>query len=118
MPQATLSRRLKKLNIAKIQGRYQLLTPAPAHLPLVLGYQTSELGLLVLYTPPCNASALAAFIDHKYISHSPTPSGIIGTIAGDDTVLVILKSQALLASVLTQLQQDFPYLSLFSGKSP
>ncbi|RUR13112.1 arginine repressor [Legionella sp. km772] len=113
MPQATLSRRLKKLNIVKVSGLYKVIDYKQPGLPLVLNVQVSEFGLIVLQTHPGNANSLAYYIDRKYVSfaiHEQNNSGILGTIAGDDTVLLILKSKEDHARVYALLQEEFPYL--------
>ncbi|MDR3441447.1 MAG: ArgR family transcriptional regulator [Legionella sp.] len=113
IPQATLSRRLKKLKIAKISGIYQVVDFNVPNLPLVLNIQVSDFGLIVLHTHPGNASSLAYFIDRKYVSFSlqnTKHSGILGTIAGDDTVLLIIKDKNELKNVIELLQSEFPYL--------
>lgn len=115
IPQATLSRRLKKLKIAKVAGVYQVIEFNQPHLPLVLNMQVSDLGLIVLHTNPGQASSLAYFLDQKYVSFSQktkVSSGIIGTIAGDDTVLIIIKSKDDLEGVLNVLYKEFPYLAM------
>ena len=113
IPQATLSRRLKKLNIAKVAGIYKVIDYNQPGLPLVLNIQISDFGLIVLQTHPGNASSLAYYIDRKYVAYnpqSPTNSGILGTIAGDDTILLIIKSKNDLDKIMGFLRQDFPYL--------
>ncbi|KTD18639.1 ArgR family transcriptional regulator [Legionella jordanis] len=113
IPQATLSRKLKKLKIAKVAGVYRVVDFALPNLPLVLNMQISDFGLIVLHTHPASASSLASFIDRKYVSFSfqeESPSGIIGTIAGDDTVILIIKNKQLLPNALAILKQEFPYL--------
>lgn len=113
IPQATLSRRLKKLKIAKIGGTYQVIDFNLPNLPLVLNMQISEYGLIILHTHPGNANSLAFYIDRKYVAFSPQNmqnSGILGTIAGDDTVLLIVKNKEQLPNVLQLLQDEFPYL--------
>lgn len=113
IPQATLSRRLKKLNIAKVAGAYKIIDYNQPGLPLVVNIQVSDYGLIVLQTHPGNASSLAYFIDRKYVTYNPnkpTHSGILGTIAGDDTVLMIVKSQHDMEKILGSLKEDFPYL--------
>ncbi|MBI2785010.1 MAG: ArgR family transcriptional regulator [Legionella longbeachae] len=118
IPQATLSRRLKKLKIAKIEGIYQVVDFNIPNLPLVLNMQVSDYGLIILHTHPGNANSLAFFIDRKYVSYSPQNtqnSGILGTIAGDDTVLLIVKNKEQLQNVMDLLQDEFPYLNVSSG---
>ncbi|KTC97707.1 arginine repressor [Legionella erythra] len=113
IPQATLSRRLKKMKIAKVAGLYKVIDYHQPGLPLVLNIQVSDFGLIVLQTHPGNASSLAYYLDRKYVSFSanePAESGILGTIAGDDTVLLIVKSKAHQQQVCALLHQEFPYL--------
>ena len=115
IPQATLSRRLKKLKIAKVAGTYQVVDFNTPNLPLVLNIQVSDYGLIVLHTHPGNANSLAFFIDRKYVAFSPQnkqSSGILGTIAGDDTVLVIIKNKEQLEKTLQLLHNEFPYLKM------
>ncbi|WP_133135041.1 arginine repressor [Legionella rowbothamii] len=114
IPQATLSRRLKKLKIAKVSGVYQVVDFNIPNLPLVLNIQVSDFGLIVLHTHPGNANGLAYYIDKKYISfsmHGNKNTGILGTIAGDDTVLLIVKSKEKQEEVLQLLRAEFPYLT-------
>ncbi|KTD61940.1 arginine repressor [Legionella spiritensis] len=111
--QATLSRRLKKLKIAKVGGVYKVVDYNQPGLPLVLNIQVSDFGLIILQTHPGNASSLAYYLDRKYVAFSPqdsTHSGIMGTIAGDDTVLLIVKSRDAVAHVCQLLREEFPYL--------
>lgn len=113
IPQATLSRRMKKLNIVKVNGLYKVIDYKQPGLPLVLNIQVSEFGLIVLQTHPGNANSLAYYLDRKYVSFAiqeQTHSGILGTIAGDDTVLLILKTKEDQAKVYALLQDEFPYL--------
>ncbi len=115
IPQATLSRRLKKLNVAKVAGSYKIIDYNQPGLPLILNIQISDLGLIVLQTHPGNANSLAYFIDRKYVTfnpQNPTNSGILGTIAGDDTVLLIIKSNDELKKVMGLLKEDFQYLAI------
>lgn len=116
VPQATLSRRLRRLKIAKISGAYQIIDLNMPNLPIILNVQVSEFGLVVLHTHPGNANSLAYFIDQKYVNHNQRmqkKSGILGTIAGDDTVLLIIKSKPDLNKVLGLLKEEFPYLVAF-----
>jgi transcriptional regulator of arginine metabolism len=93
--QATLSRDLQELRLIKTQDGYKTANAVPQEpiaLPLpplaralrefLLDIRPAE-NLLVLKTPPGGAQALAAAVDAaKY-------SEVAGTIAGDDTVLII-----------------------------
>jgi transcriptional regulator of arginine metabolism len=94
--QATLSRDLKNLGVAWIAGAgggYYSLQPAGevrALRPLVgaevVAIQANE-GMIVIHTLPGAANTVGEYID---VLRHP---GIIGTVAGDNTVLVIPKSQ-------------------------
>ena len=91
--QATLSRDLQQLHLVKTHEGYKppsALPEEPAPLPL-LGRALGEFlldirpaeNLLVLNTPPGGAQPLAAAVDAAKFTE------IAGTIAGDDTVLII-----------------------------
>ncbi len=115
IPQATLSRHLKRLKIAKVSGIYKIFDYNTPTLPLVLNVQVSEFGLIIMQTHPGNAGSLAYWLDRKYVSYSPQEPkkfGILGTIAGDDTVVLIMKTKSDVDKVLQLLQKSFPYLQL------
>lgn len=68
---------------------------------------------IVLLTQLGQASSLAYYLDQKYVSYDsrkPKYSGIIGTIVGDDTVLLIIKSAFEMDFTLRKLHEEFPYL--------
>jgi transcriptional regulator of arginine metabolism len=91
--QATLSRDLRDLGLLKGRDGYEIpasVSPATddAGLALVaaarawLGEARTAQSLVVLKTPPGGASPLAIAIDRARVD------GVIGTIAGDDTVFL------------------------------
>jgi transcriptional regulator of arginine metabolism len=90
--QVTLSRDIRELGLVKTQGGYAevgaeavaLAGPDVAALAreVLLEVRQAQ-NLLVLKTPPANANAFAAALDH---ANWPE---VTGTIAGDDTVLVV-----------------------------
>ena len=91
--QATLSRDLQELRLVKTQEGYKqasALPEEPTPLPplaralgeFLLDIRPAE-NLLVLKTPPSGAQPLAAAVDGAKFTE------ISGTIAGDDTVLII-----------------------------
>jgi transcriptional regulator of arginine metabolism len=95
--QATLSRDLQELRLVKTQNGYRA-TPAAvqeiAPLPQLTRLLTEFLrdirpavNMLVLKTPPSGAQPLAAAIDGAKFAE------VAGTIAGDDTVLIITPSK-------------------------
>lgn len=113
VPQATLSRRLKKLNVAKVGGFYRILDYNQPHIPIVVNMQISEFGYVVLHTHPGCANALAIYLDKLYVSFSPRTNEerlLMGTIAGDDTVLLMVKNSEGLEKLITLIEEDFPYL--------
>jgi len=94
--QATLSRNLRQLGAGRIpdgKGGYRYSLPEAARnsititgklqiLPVIMDLIDAK-GLLVIRTLPGNASSTAFYIDNT------TRYEIAGTIAGDDTILVI-----------------------------
>ncbi|UAT43263.1 ArgR family transcriptional regulator [Anaplasmataceae bacterium AB001_6] len=115
IPQATLSRKLKKLNIVKISGRYSVISNIQNNLPLILSVNISDFGLMTLHTYPGNGNAIAAFLDKKYVSVSfekETNYPILATIAGDDTILLVIKNKKSIKDVLRLLSEDFPYIKI------
>ena len=85
--QPSLSRRLKRLNIVKRDGRYRH-DPTEAPLKPTVRIFPAPPNLLILKTQPGFAQAVGAVIDDK-----PLP-GQVGTVTGDDTVMVVLGDPA------------------------
>ncbi len=81
LTQSTLSRRLKRLGVQKVQGRYRRVEATAQALPEVTVLEAPP-NLLVLRTAPGFAQALGLSLDAD-----PVP-GQMGTLAGDDTVFV------------------------------
>ena len=96
--QATLSRDIRGLGLVKAPdaegvGHYEApaenILPSPplrAMIPSLLLKVDSVGPLLVLSTPTGSASALAAALDHEEFPE------VIGSLAGDDTLLMITRS--------------------------
>ena len=95
--QATASRDLEE--IGAVRGRskngesiYQIqgsaddalarVTPMPSTLILSVDHSAN---LAVIHTPPGAAQFLASSLDHAHLS------GVIGTLAGDDTIILVSK---------------------------
>lgn len=119
LTQSTLSRRLNKLGVAKIQGFYQKVPTALSSLPPLLNIEISFPNLIVLHTFPGHAGAVGIYLDqirttyHESRSESQTDplenplSGFLGTIAGDDTILVIVKNQTYLEPLKRFISDEF-----------
>lgn len=104
--QATLSRKLYALKLSKSEGAYTLLPQHSAPQPRVLSAHMSDAGLIVLHTPPGCAGSLAHFVD-QFLK----PPHTLGTIAGDDSVLIITQNKSLGKKTLASLQGHFPHLT-------
>jgi len=99
LTQSTLSRRLKRLGVQKVQGRYRRTEANGQVLPEVTITEAPP-NLLVLRTSPGFAQALGFRLDGD-----PAP-GQVGTLAGDDTVFVAVVPERLMeakAHLLSQL---------------
>jgi len=87
--QATVSRDVHELRLVKTDRGYQPLAveAAPAALPRMARESIRDLrpaqNLLVLKTPPGGAQSLGAALDAEGWPE------VVGTVAGDDTILVI-----------------------------
>ena len=88
LTQSTLSRRLKRLGVQKVQGRYRRGEMNPKALPEVTLTEAPP-NLLVLRTSPGFAQALGFSLDADPIE------GQMGTLAGDDTVFVAVLPERL-----------------------
>jgi transcriptional regulator of arginine metabolism len=110
--QATLSRDLQELKLVKTREGYRapasLPEPQPAaNLPaltralreFLLDIRPAE-NLLVLKTPPSGAQPLAAAVDAAKFPE------VAGTIAGDDTVLIITPSRKTRESLQKELESQ------------
>lgn len=114
VPQATLSRRLKRLPISKVGGIYKVVDDSLDLYPRILSVKVSQSGLMVLHTRPGQANNLAYFLDQQlrgYYVAECEDSLVLGIIAGDDTVLLILDSYQSYNEVMSELVKYFPYLS-------
>ena len=104
--QATLSRDLKALKISKVPGEGYVTGSPRKNVSTdlssgILRIQFSgQLG--VMKTLPGLANAVAILIDHQVLFP------VIGTIAGDDTILLILREGSAPNAVLLALSPLFP----------
>ena len=119
LTQATLSRDLKNLQVARIPDpaagyKYVIPGPVPAKVRITdnransladgfLGIDFSG-NLGVIKTLPGYASSIASVIDNA------TPWEILGTIAGDDTILIIVREGVSKRDILNSLILIMPNL--------
>ena len=92
--QVTLSRDMRDLGLVRTAEGYRKFAAERAGPDLadvaneyLLDVKIAQ-NLVVLRTPPGNANALAVAIDREDLE------GVVGTIAGDDTILVITPDRA------------------------
>ncbi len=101
--QATVSRDLEEIGAVRVrvpgsEGLVYVLAELPRdqlappdHLRRVLGEWVVELGasgnLVVLRTPPGSAHVVASALDRGNLD------GVLGTVAGDDTVIIVAEEQ-------------------------
>ena len=88
--QATLSRDIKEMKIVKTAGGNRIpskasVTPRPYHAESVLSYEPVHYGAIIK-TVPGHANMVASIIDAASIPPAA------GTIAGDDTIFVIIRN--------------------------
>lgn len=107
--QATLSRDLKELNLVKTPHGYASSVPAEPSAPpppplrhllqeFVQGVRDAQ-NLLVLRTSPGSAQPVAAALDSQQWQE------LVGTVAGDDTILIIAPDRRACRTVKTRLQE-------------
>ncbi len=87
--QATVSRRLASIGAVKVGGSYRHAPPAEIGAPIRHVEVAGNGCLVMVRTIPAHASVVAHVIDRE-LSLNPECKGVLGTIAGDDTVFVAL----------------------------
>jgi transcriptional regulator of arginine metabolism len=107
--QATLSRDLRELKLVKTAAGYRPLGVATEDTAAVaqLGHALREFlvemrpaqNMLVLKTPPGGAQPLAAAVDGEHWKE------VAGTLAGDDTVLIITPTRAARAAIQKRMEE-------------
>ncbi len=81
--QATVSRDIQELGLVRTPSGYRPESGEPFPPGLVLGMQVVAF-LAIVKTPPGTANLVAYAIDNAGLD------GVAGTVAGDDTILVVL----------------------------
>ena len=112
--QATLSRDLKELRVVKMHsadGGYYYSLPSASSAPeqadfkhVVSGILTIEISgqLCVVKTKPGYANMIGAVVDTDF------SAGVMGCIAGDDTLLVLLKKEVSADKITSMLERVLP----------
>ncbi len=91
--QASVSRDVTALHLVKVDGRY---APPPTDLPVdnplearisayLIGHAAAGDNMVVLKTPPGEAPGVALALDRLALP------GVVGTVAGDDTIFVAVR---------------------------
>lgn len=119
LTQATLSRDLKQLKVAKAatgRGRYMYVLPNETmykrnyrdadlrQMMEIPGYVSLNFSgnMAIMKTRPGYASLIAYNIDNE------KPSSILGTVAGDDTIFMAIREGISRESVIEELRQVIP----------
>jgi transcriptional regulator of arginine metabolism len=106
--QSTLSRDIRELGVVKSRGRYQVAAvndSAPSPESVRRAFQQFLLrsdvsgNILMLRTPPGSAHSLGVIMD------SIEWPEVLGTVAGDDTVFVLLRNPHLGNKVLKRIRE-------------
>jgi transcriptional regulator of arginine metabolism len=87
--QATISRDLNELGIAKVKGAYRIpqIAPGESQAVKMLKLETAGDNLIVVKTLPGSAMGVAFSIDNLKLT------SVVGTLAGDDTVFIAVKNR-------------------------
>jgi len=99
--QASVSRDLDELRISKTMGVYRQVPSRERSTFGLLSFTPSGDSLIVARCGSGLASALAVQLDSSWIE------GIVGTIAGDDTVFIAVADHDVQQSVLPKLRKTF-----------
>lgn len=101
--QSSLSRDIKKMGLMKREGYYQLplMTRNGLITPPILSIHHTGHHLIVLKTLPSMAPTLGSTIDEIKIE------GVLGTVAGDDTVFVATIDTVKVTTVANRLRKLF-----------
>ena len=95
--QSSISRDVRELGFVRLNGRYipatKLTSSAPEGLPdrdneLIISVQAVGANLVIVKTPPGAANAVAIDLDRRGFED------VVGTVAGDDTIFVAVRSRA------------------------
>ena len=110
--QATVSRDIRELKLAKIMmgaGQYKYVVSKPVKHSAFPDYKSSISAsilsveyaghIVVIKTYPGLAQAIAAVLDSSHIK------GVMGCVAGDDTIFVAIREQSLAAEAAAEIRK-------------
>jgi transcriptional regulator of arginine metabolism len=106
--QATLSRDIRELGLVKVRGVYQVPSVAPAPVSeermrnsfhQMITRSGVSGNIVLINTAPGNAHAIAVLLD------AAAWPEVLGTVAGDDTIFILLKSSRLGQRVLRRIEE-------------
>lgn len=100
--QPSISRDLNELGIVKLSGRYLPPTTLSEHLPesLTMSVQAAGPHLVVVRTKIGAAQAVAVKIDDIEVE------GVVGCVAGDDTIFIALEDSKFQKTAINSLSQS------------
>lgn len=110
LTQASLSRRLRKLNIQKVNGFYKVkFDHNVGHGAKLLNISLSKPNIIVVRTVPGGANYVAYDLDTiiTEIDSFPGFKGMLGTVAGDDTIFIVVDEESSLERISEALQKQF-----------
>jgi transcriptional regulator of arginine metabolism len=103
--QASVSRELKSREVHKVDGIYVCDSGSlPPNVPVTDAQATQSGPMVVLKTIPASAPMLAQFIDDAQLA------GVLGTLAGNDTVFVACADEHGARILAGWLKRDIPGL--------
>ena len=124
--QATLSRDLKQLKVAKaanLEGNYVYVLPNDVMYRRQTRQRVSDMlnangfvsvdvaaNIAVIHTRPGYASSMAYDIDNRHHKN------ILGTIAGDDTIIMVVRENISKEEILKVLSKIFPNIQTIKNK--
>ena len=108
--QATVSRDIKELALVKVSAggeQYKYAMPPEVSVSesrlrfmlkeFVINYDYSE-NIMIIHTAPGNANAVASALD------TAKWENIIGSVAGDDTILLVIKPKEAVSKIIEKLE--------------
>lgn len=111
--QSTISRTLKRLGVAKLREPHSgrliyrwppkkpMIAPPPQSVQALVQKVISNESLVIIHTHPGSAALVARYLD---VNQRP---GILGTIAGDDTVFVAPRSVTETRALHQEIKREF-----------